>query len=82
MQAVALNPSGWKAAVPSPVNITKAISHPKLGENGTRAMPMPEIRHPAARRTGNGFRSVRYPNSGWITEEVRWAARRSVPVTV
>ena len=82
MQAVALNPSGWKAAVPSPVNITKATSHAKPGENGTSAMPIPDTRHPRDKRTGNGFRSVAYPNSGWITEEVRWAASSSVPVTV
>jgi hypothetical protein len=57
-----------------------AMSHGKLGECGSRAMPMPEIRHPSESSTGKGLRSVTYPNSGWMTEEVRCAASRMVPV--
>ena len=58
MQAVALNPSGWKAAVPSPVNMTNATSHANPGEKGTSAIPTPEIRHPRNSRAGKGLRSV------------------------
>ena len=52
---------------------TEAISQGKAGENGTSAMPIPDTRHPMGSRTGNGLRSVRYPNSGWIPDEVRWS---------
>src|SRR5512139_1781553 len=81
MHAVALNPSGWNAAVPSPVNMTNATSHQKVGEWGTSATPIPVTAHPSGIRNGNGLRSVTYPKRGWITEEVRWAAISSVPVT-
>src|SRR5512139_4331222 len=59
MQAVALNPSGWNAAVPSPVNMTNATSPANDGENGTRAIPAPEIAHPSGSRIGKGLRSVK-----------------------
>ena len=58
MQAVALNPSGWNAAVPSPVNMTNATSQPNDGESETSAMPTPEIAHPSGSRSGKGRRSV------------------------
>src|SRR5512145_2328841 len=57
-QAVDLNPSGWKAAVPRPVNMTAATTHRKPGANGSSAIPTPETRQPRGRRTGNGRRSV------------------------
>src|SRR5450759_1841028 len=37
MQAVALNPSGWNAAVPTPANMTIATSQPNDGETGINA---------------------------------------------
>jgi len=59
MQAVALNPSGWYAAVPSPMNTTKASSHGMEGEKGTSASPAPETSSPSGRRSGSGRRSVK-----------------------
>jgi hypothetical protein len=79
MHAVALNPSGWNAAVPRPVNMTKVTSHPTDGANGTSAIPIPEIPNPMGRRNGNGLRSVKYPKRGWITEEVMCVAISSIP---
>ena len=58
MQAVALNPSGWNAAVPSPLIMTNATSQPNDGESGISAIPTPESAHPSGSRIGKGRRSV------------------------
>ena len=66
--AANFDPSGWKAAVPSPLTTTHRTTSPYAGAAAASAMPTPATATPVESSQSAPRRSDQSPNSGWITE--------------
>ena len=77
--AAARAPSGWNAATPRPWNATAAAMSGYVGATPARPMPIPEAATPTGTSHGEGFRSAKYPKSGWTTDDAIVAARTRPP---
>ena len=66
--AANFDPSGWKAAVPSPETITHATTSPYEGATPASAIPMPPAATPAGISQIAPCRSDQRPKSGWTTD--------------